>query len=456
MRLASHKRTHKVIATTIKFMPTPTITSDSLIKPTDLRGILKYVPMFSDQVFVIALDGSLIAHDNFQNVLLDIAVLRSLNIKVVLAYGIGHQIQSASKLKNIEISDSHGEGATDNTTLTLAMKIAGEVGSLITQGLTRSNLRCASCNGVRAKSIGIEKGVDQINSGDIDKLDLKLFEQLLSSQTIPIVSPIAYDRIGRPLRINSDLLASELAAKIEATKLIYMTTETGIREKGQTLKNLPVAELELYLKDNSKLIKERIISKARYSAKAVRMGTPRAHILDGRIFGALLNEVFDKVGIGTMIYSDEYQSIRPAHKKDAQSIYNITRNAVRSETLFNRSLKHIINEINNYLVYEIDGSIIGCMHLRKYSNSSIIEIGSVYVQSFYQGKGVGKKLIKYAIKLAHLDGTKKLFAMTTKASDFFEKVCNFKEGKIEDLPLIRQEEHHTNCRNSKVFYYLIN
>ena len=456
MRLASHKRTHKVIATTIKFMPTPTITSDSLIKPTDLRGILKYVPMFSDQVFVIALDGSLIAHDNFQNVLLDIAVLRSLNIKVVLAYGIGHQIQSASKLKDIEISDSHGEGATDNTTLTLAMEIAGEVGSLITQGLTRSNLRCASCNGVRAKSIGIEKGIDQINSGDVDKLDLKLFNQLLSSQTTPIVSPIAYDRNGRPLRINSDLLASELAAKIEATKLIYMTTETGIREKGQTLKNLPVDELELYLKNNSKLIKERLISKARYSAKAVRMGTPRAHILDGRIFGALLNEVFDKVGIGTMIYSDEYQSIRPAHKKDAQSIYNITRNAVRSETLFNRSLKHIINEINNYLVYEIDGSIIGCMHLRKYSNSSIIEIGSVYVQSFYQGKGVGKKLIKYAIKLAHLDGTKKLFAMTTKASDFFEKVCNFKEGKIEDLPLIRQEEHHTNCRNSKVFYYLIN
>ena len=456
MRLASHKRTHKVIATTIKFMPTPTITSDSLIKPTDLRGILKYVPMFSDQVFVIALDGSLIAHDNFQNVLLDIAVLRSLNIKVVLAYGIGHQIQSASKLKDIEISDSHGEGATDNTTLTLAMEIAGEVGSLITQGLTRSNLRCASCNGVRAKSIGIEKGIDQINSGDVDKLDLKLFKQLLSSQTTPIVSPIAYDRNGRPLRINSDLLASELAAKIEATKLIYMTTESGIREKGQTLKNLPVDELELYLKNNSKLIKERLISKARYSAKAVRMGTPRAHILDGRIFGALLNEVFDKVGIGTMIYSDEYQSIRPAHKKDAQSIYNITRNAVRSETLFNRSLKHIINEINNYLVYEIDGSIIGCMHLRKYSNSSIIEIGSVYVQSFYQGKGVGKKLIKYAIKLAHLDGTKKLFAMTTKASDFFEKVCNFKEGKIEDLPLIRQEEHHTNCRNSKVFYYLIN
>lgn len=455
MCLASNKRTHKVLSSTIEYMPTSPTTDESLIKPTDLRGILKYVPMFSDQVFVIALDGSLIAHENFQNVLLDIAVLRSLNIKVVLVYGIGCQLQSSSKLKNIEITDRHGEGVTDNKTLALAMEIAGEVGSLIVQGLTRNNLLCVSCNGVRAKSIGVVKGVDQINSGDIDKLDQKLFKQLLSSQTIPIVSPIALDRNGAPLRINSDLLAAGLATKVKASKLIYMTTEAAICVHNQALKNLPVAELELYLENNSNLIKERLISKAKHSAKAVRMGTPRAHILDGRLFGALLNEVFDKVGIGTMIYSDEYQSIRPAHKKDAQSIYDITRSAVRSETLFNRSQKHIINEINNYLVYEIDGSIIGCMHLRKYSNSSITEIGSVYVQSFYQGKGVGKKLIKYAIKLAHQDGTEKVFAMTTKASEFFEKVCNFKKGKIEDLPLVRQEEYRINRRNSKVFYYPI-
>ena len=61
---------------------------ESTIKPTDLRGILKYVPMFRDHVFVIALDGSLVAHENFENVLLDIAVLRSLNIKVVLVHGV--------------------------------------------------------------------------------------------------------------------------------------------------------------------------------------------------------------------------------------------------------------------------------------------------------------------------------------------------------------------------------
>ena len=70
------------------------------VKPTDLRGILKYGPMFRDHVFVLALDGSLVAHENFQNVLLDIAVLRSLNIKVALVHGVGQQLEALAKKDN--------------------------------------------------------------------------------------------------------------------------------------------------------------------------------------------------------------------------------------------------------------------------------------------------------------------------------------------------------------------
>jgi amino-acid N-acetyltransferase len=60
---------------------------------TDLREILRYVPHFRDKVFVIALDGAIVADENFGNLLLDIAVLRSLRIGVVLVHGAGWQIQ---------------------------------------------------------------------------------------------------------------------------------------------------------------------------------------------------------------------------------------------------------------------------------------------------------------------------------------------------------------------------
>mgnify|MGYP001171927296 FL=1 len=422
------------------------------VKPTDLRGILKYVPMFRDHVFVLALDGSLVAHENFQNVLLDIAVLRSLNIKVILVHGVGQQLKSLAKQKQTTISDPHGELKTDAVTLELATEAAAMVSLEVMQGLTRNGLRCATCNGVRSKEIGMVKGEDQLNSGAVDKLDDVLFNKLLDTDTIPVITPIAFSREGTPLRINSDLLASELASKLNASKLIYMTTQDGLQINDQPLTNLPVANLEGLLKSATEQIPERLLSKVEHSVKAIKAGTPRAHILDGRLFGALLNEIFDKVGIGTMVYSNDYQSIRRAVTADAHSIYNITQNGVRTESLRERSQESIEATIADYLVYEIDGSIVACVNLKIYDSGDIAEIGSVYVQAFYQNKGVGRKMVEFACAEAQERGSKRAIAMTTQASKFFSKVCAFEEGTINDLPAERREDYAQNGRNSKVLY----
>lgn len=420
------------------------------IKPTDLRGILKYVPMFREHVFVIAVDGSLVAHEMFPNVLLDIAVLRSLNIRVVLVHGIGQQLRELAEKRGIAITDPHGEGATDPATLELATEATAAVNLQIVQGLSRNKLRCAASNAVRSKEIGIVKGQDQQLSGDVDKLDIKLITQLLENDTVPVVAPIAFNREGASLRLNSDLLAAELASQLEASKLIYLTTQEGLRIDGFPKTNLPLAELIKQLADAPEQIPERLRSKAAYTVKAIRAGTPRAHILDGRIFGALLNEIFDKVGVGTMVYSNEYESIRPAVKADAYAIYNITRNGVRSETLVERSHEEIEASIGNFLVYEIDGSIVGCVHLQRYEGGSVIEIGSVYVQSFYQNKGVGRRMIEYASSMAKEWGARKVIAMSTQASGFFTQVCKFSEGTIDDLPEARRGSYTASGRNSKI------
>jgi amino-acid N-acetyltransferase len=222
--------------------------------------------------------------------------------------------------------------------------------------------------------------------------------------------------------------------------------------EGHTLKNLPVAELESLIKEKKAAIPERLFSKVKYAVKAIHAGTPRAHILDGRLFGALLNEIFDKVGIGTMVYSNEYQSIRRATVADAYSIYNITQNGVRSEMLRERSQESIEAVITSYLVYEIDGSIVACVNLQDYDDGSIIEVGSVYVQPFYQNKGVGRKMVEFAKTEAKKSGARRLIAMTTQATNFFVKICDFSEGSDLDLPKIRQLDYRSNGRNSKVLY----
>lgn len=427
-------------------------TVKTTIKPTDLRGILEYVPMFRDHLFVIALDGSLVAHENFQNVLLDIAVLRSLNIKVVLVYGIGFQLQALSQARQVSITDAYGESETDAQTLELAVEASAMVSSIIMQEITRNRLRCALTNALRSKAIGILKGKDLLFSGTVDKLDIPFFNHLLDKDTIPVVPPIAFDHDGLSLRINSDLLAAELAARLGASKLIYLTTQNSLQLDGQLLKNLPVVELEALLERGHLQFPERLKSKTIHAVKTIHAGTPRAHILDGRLSGALLNEVFDKVGIGTMIYSNQYQSIRRAEKADAYAIYNITKNGVRSETLVNRSQNTIEESIDDFCVYEIDGSIVGCIYLQTYDSGKLIEIGSFYVQPFYQNKGVGRSLVEYVEAYLKKSGTQRILALTTQAASFFIRVCGFTEGSIDDLPVNRQAEYVSNGRKSRILY----
>src|SRR4051812_18512158 len=160
------------------------------IKPTDLRGILKYVPRFQGQIFVIAIDCSIVADENFSNILVDLAVLRSLGIKVVLAHGISHQIQELSTARNIPISNSDGTGVTDAATLDLAIRASSRVSHALIEGLTQNALKCAITNAVRALPTGIIKGIDQQFTGKVERIDKDFLSELIDRQVVPVLSPI--------------------------------------------------------------------------------------------------------------------------------------------------------------------------------------------------------------------------------------------------------------------------
>jgi len=420
------------------------------IKPTDLRGILRYVPMFRGQTFVIAVDGSIVADENFPHVLLDIAVLRSLNIKVVLVHGIGRQLKTLAKTRNLTITEAYGDGPTDDLTLQLAIEASGEVSGTILGHLTQLGMTSVVGNAIRVTEIGILSGVDQLHTGKIDRLEPAFFERLLDEEIIPLVSPIAYSRDGHALRVNSDILAANLAVALKASKLIFLTPHAGLSIDGNSLLNLPVAQLEKTLVEDAERVHPPLLSKARQAVQALHGGVPRAHILDGRVFGGLLIEIFDKVGLGTMIHSNEYQRIRPARRKDAQAIHAIIRSASRSEMLRYRTRQSVEDEIAHFFVYEIDGSLIGCACLSPMEGGKVIELNSVFVQTFYQGRGVGRKLIQFAIHEATRQGAGRLIALSTQSFAYFQKVCGFREGTSDDLPAERLEVYQREGRKSRI------
>src|SRR4051812_20021130 len=98
-----------------------------MLRLTDLREILHYVPRFRDRVFVIAIDGAIVEDDNFPNLLLDIALLRSLSVRVALVHGAAYQVERYAKVANVTPSNLDGTGITDEATLQVAVTAANRV-----------------------------------------------------------------------------------------------------------------------------------------------------------------------------------------------------------------------------------------------------------------------------------------------------------------------------------------
>lgn len=433
--------------------PATTSAIATTIKPTDLRGILKYVPRFQGQIFILAVDGSIVADENFNNLLVDVAVLRSLGIKVVLVHGISHQLKELSAMRNIPISNSDGTGITDAPTLDLAIRASSRVSHTVVEGLTQNALKCATTNAVRALPTGIIRGVDQQFTGKVERIDKDFLGELIERQVVPVVAPVAFGPDGKSLRVNSDLLAAELAEALQATKIIYLTPAPGLEIDGKIRREISVDALREIVHETPERIDDAGHSKAMHAIKAIETGTPRVHIIDGRIFDALLNEIFSNEGVGSLVYSNDYAQIRRARKGDVRMIYNLTRAAVRREELIHRTQQAIEKNIDQFFVFEIDENIIACVTLYFYPDKpQMAEVGSLYVMPFYHNRGIGKKLVDYATMVAKERGATTIIALSTQSFGFFTNVCGFEETTKDILPEARLKLYEESGRNAKVLF----
>src|ERR1700693_5183277 len=213
------------------------------LKLTDLRGILQYIPQFREKTFIIAVDGVIVTDENFATLLLDVAVLRSLNIRVVLVHGASAQIKWLAEESNTKASDFDGTGITDANTLKIALTAANRLTHEILEGLSTNDLRAASTNVIIAHPMGIIQGVDHQFTGKVERVDVELLQSLLVQGVVPVIPPLGFDGDGKTYRVNSDSVAVAVADALKASKLIYMTTQDGLMYQGQLIRQMLVADL---------------------------------------------------------------------------------------------------------------------------------------------------------------------------------------------------------------------
>ena len=420
------------------------------MKPTDLRGILHYIPQFRDKVFIIAIDGAVVADDNFHNLLLDIAVLRSLSIQIIIVHGTGHQIQALAHELGRPITNSDGTGLTDSPTLELALIGANRVTHEILEGLSANNLRAAQTNAIEAVPLGILKGVDHQHTGKVHQVDVEMLRQLLDKGIIPVIPPLGFDGNGHTYRLNSDAVAIEVARALGAVKLMLIGTHNGLEVDGKFISQIAVAELDNLLKTADAKFQPGMLSKAQHALLASQGGVPRVHIINGQVDEGLLAEVFSNEGIGTLIYANEYQGIRPAMRKDIRHITALIKPAVEGDQLLKRSRSVIEKHINEYFVFEIDDNIVGCIAVTPYPADKKAELACLQINPAHEHRGIGTKLAVRAEAVAKELGMDTIFCLSTQAFTFFQHKLGYREGAVEDLPSARREKYEQSGRNSKI------
>jgi amino-acid N-acetyltransferase len=429
-----------------------------MLRLTDLREILRYVPRFRDRVFVIAIDGAIVGDENVRNLLLDIALLRSLNIHVVLVHGAAFQIRLLAELTKQTPSNLDGTGVTDAATLQLALTAANRVSHDLLEGLSANDLRGAVSNCLVAHPAGILHGVDFQKSGRVERVDTAMLHALMQHEIVPVIPPIGCDGEGNSYRLNSDAVAVEVARALQAVKLIYLTTFEGVRVRAQVedgpqaelLRQLSVEEAETILNKHRADVPLPLLSKLEHAVRAARGGVQRVHIIDGRVEEGLLAEVFSNEGVGTLIHANEYQAIRKALRKDARAIFNLIQTSMENDELARRTRAEIERQIDDFFVFEVDRNPVACAALHPYPAENKAELACVCVDPRYENKGIGAKLMHYAETVARGKGVAELFCLSTQAFNYFQQKGGFTTGTPEDLPPPRRERYDRSGRRSLV------
>ena len=269
-----------------------------------ILSALPYIQKFRGQVFVLKYGGAAQTDEGLKNDFArDIVLLQLVGIKVVIVHGGGKKINSLLDKLNIESHFEDGLRVTNKDTMEVVeMALSGLINKEITSLLVAHGARAVGISGkddglLRASAFNLEKyGF----VGKIDEVNEAVINALLKEDIIPVIAPIALGANATSYNINADLAASAIAAKLRASKAIFLSDIKGVLDKnGELISKLDEAKIA-ELKSGG-TISGGMIPKLEASLECIKAGAKAVHIIDGRLAHSLLLEIFTDEGIGSVI-----------------------------------------------------------------------------------------------------------------------------------------------------------
>jgi len=297
--------------------------------------------------------------------------------------------------------------------------------------------------------MGIVGGVDMQLTGEIRRIDTEAIQQRLDDGDIVLISPIGYSLTGEIFNVTVEEVATQVAVRLEAVKLIFLMDTDGVRNgRRQMLTELSTSDAEVLLEKSDKLAPDvRVYLPA--AIRACNNGVKRAHLISRRMDGAMLLELFTRDGVGTMVAATALANIRNAAIDDVGGILALIEPLEEQGVLVRRSRERLESEIERFVVAEYDGNIVGCAALYAFPDEKIGELAALAVQPDFRREGYGEALLREIEVRARKLRLTELFVLTTKTAHWFLE-RGFRTAAVADLP--QQKQSLYNFQRKSLVY----
>ncbi|MDR2658835.1 MAG: amino-acid N-acetyltransferase [Spirochaetaceae bacterium] len=437
-----------------------------------IREAFAYQNRFAGSTMIFKIDFPVTTGTGFSYLMKDIALLVNSGIRVVIVPGCKEWIDTVLLKHNIVSEYSGAERITSDNAIPLVEMAAFHVATRYMTGLSASRVDAVIGNFVRARGRGVIDGVDMKYTGTVDKIFVSSMRRILDSGMAPILPCIGWSPSGKPYNVPSDEIAVSAASALAAVKLFIVTAGDFLKKEqliipahtrttadGRILRLNPREADEILMLnkyddqetaagERADKDRKKCLDMLRLALSASTAGVERVHIINGCEEGALLNELFTNLGVGTMLYADEYEAIRGIRNSDVPDILHIMEPLVCQDILIRRSAEDIQKKKDDYVVYVIDGSVHACGALHDLGDGQA-ELAALAADKAYSSMNMGRRIVYYLIEKARGLGMRRVLVFTTKTQDWFE-LLGFRETSIDTLPQQRRESYNYK-RMSKIF-----
>ena len=267
-----------------------------------INEVNKYINKYKNDLIVVKCGGScLLDKKLFDQLIEDISIINKLGLKVIVVHGGGKNIKKKLDDAKLETKFINGLRVTDEKIINIVEEALIELNNEII-----SKLKDKNCEGIEFSPS--KNNIIFVNSiseelmyvGNPKEIRSDQILEQVKKNKVPIIIPMGKGKDNKNYNINADSVATFIAKKINARRLLLMTDVEGVLDKDKKLISEIKSDTANKMMDE-KIITGGMIPKINTCIDSVNNGVTGVAIVDGRKPHSILFEIFSDKGAGTLI-----------------------------------------------------------------------------------------------------------------------------------------------------------